>query len=260
MTILTHWGRVRHICIGNLVIIGSDNGLSPGRRQAIIWTNAGILLIGPLWTNFSEILIEIHTLSFKKMYLKISSGKMAAMLSRPQCFNVLKLSCCKVVCLMIPFFTEPAFVAWFGVNATHAWRLSSWHDMVATAGFVSRHGDVMTWQRSPHCWPFVKGIPQLPVGSPYKGPMMPLVWTGYWGNGQVADLTAITRHTLTFFILIKFPSWYWELSTRQLTMQPVLNILSKWYLRFSEMRLVAGIRRNVVILVTQPFSVKYYAR
>ena len=42
-----------------LSIIGSDNGLSPGRRQAIIWTNAGILLIEPLGTNFSEILIEI---------------------------------------------------------------------------------------------------------------------------------------------------------------------------------------------------------
>ena len=26
-------------------IIGSDNGLSPDRRQAIIWTKAGILLI-----------------------------------------------------------------------------------------------------------------------------------------------------------------------------------------------------------------------
>ena len=34
-----------------LTIIGSDNGLSPGRRQAIIWTNAGILLIEPLRTN-----------------------------------------------------------------------------------------------------------------------------------------------------------------------------------------------------------------
>ena len=50
---LTHWGWVTHICLGNLTIIGSDNGLSPGRRQAIIWTNAGILLIGPLGTNFS---------------------------------------------------------------------------------------------------------------------------------------------------------------------------------------------------------------
>ena len=42
-----------------VTIIGSDNGLSPGRRQAIIWTKAGILLIEPLGTNFSEILIEI---------------------------------------------------------------------------------------------------------------------------------------------------------------------------------------------------------
>ena len=41
---LTHWGRVMHICISNLTIIGSDNGLTPGWRQAIIWTNAGILL------------------------------------------------------------------------------------------------------------------------------------------------------------------------------------------------------------------------
>ena len=72
---LTHWGRVTHICVGNIAIIGSDNGLSPGRRQAIIWTKAGILLIGPLGTNFSEILIEIQTFSFKKMHLKMSSAK-----------------------------------------------------------------------------------------------------------------------------------------------------------------------------------------
>ena len=58
---LTHWGRVTHICVGKLANIGSDNGLSPGRRQAIIWTNAEILLIGPLGTNFSEIVIEIQT-------------------------------------------------------------------------------------------------------------------------------------------------------------------------------------------------------
>ena len=50
---LTHWGRVTLICVSKLTIIGSDNGLSPGRRQAIIWINAGILLIGPLGTNFS---------------------------------------------------------------------------------------------------------------------------------------------------------------------------------------------------------------
>ena len=72
---LTHWGRVTHICVGKLTNIGSDNGLSPGRRQAIIWTNAGILLIGPLGTNFSEFLIVIHTCSFNKMHLKMSSAK-----------------------------------------------------------------------------------------------------------------------------------------------------------------------------------------
>ena len=72
VTHLTHWGRVTHVCVGNLTIIGSDNGLSPGRRQAIIWNNDGILSIGP---NFSEILVEILTFSFKKMRLKVSSAK-----------------------------------------------------------------------------------------------------------------------------------------------------------------------------------------
>ena len=80
---LTHWGRVTHICVNKLTIIASDNGLSPGRRQAIIWTSAGILLIGPLGTNFSEILIEIITFSFKKMRLKVSSAKW-----RPCCLGL----------------------------------------------------------------------------------------------------------------------------------------------------------------------------
>ena len=73
--ILTHWGRVTHICVGKLSIIGSDNGLSPGRRQAILWTKAGMLLIGPLGTNFSEIVV----------------CEMAAILSRPQCVNPLRI-------------------------------------------------------------------------------------------------------------------------------------------------------------------------
>ena len=64
MQFLPYWGWVMHICVGNLTIIGSDNGLSPGRRQTIFWINAGILLIGPLGTNFSEILIAMQTFSF----------------------------------------------------------------------------------------------------------------------------------------------------------------------------------------------------
>ena len=73
--VLTYWGRVTHICVRKIIIIGSDNGLSPVWHQAIIWINAGILLIGPLGTNFSEIHIEILTFPFKKMRLKVSSVK-----------------------------------------------------------------------------------------------------------------------------------------------------------------------------------------
>ena len=68
---LTHWGRVTHICVGNLTIIVSYNGLSPDRCQVIIWAIAGIVLIGSLDTYFSEMLNEIHTFSFKKMQLKM---------------------------------------------------------------------------------------------------------------------------------------------------------------------------------------------
>ena len=83
LCLLTHWGRVTHICVGNLTIIGQDNGLSPGRHQAIIWTNAGVLLTGPWGTNLSEISIDIQTFSFKKMHLKMSSAKW-----RPFCLGL----------------------------------------------------------------------------------------------------------------------------------------------------------------------------
>ena len=63
------------MCVGKLTITGLDNGSSPGRHQAIIWTNAEILTIRTLATNLSEILSEIHTFSFQKMHLKMSSAK-----------------------------------------------------------------------------------------------------------------------------------------------------------------------------------------
>ena len=87
MGVLTHWGRVTHICVGNLTIIGPDNGLSPGRRQAIIWTNAGILLIGPCGTNFSEILIGIQTFSLKKCIWKCCLRNGVYFVSASMCFN-----------------------------------------------------------------------------------------------------------------------------------------------------------------------------
>ena len=123
---LTHWGRVTHICVSNVIITGSDNGLSPGRRQAIISTNAGILLIGLRGTKFSEILIEICTFSFKIMHLKMSSGKW-----RPFCLGLNVLSgnrwihhiqhnlCCKsyflqyrnpIVCISTPPVIYPVIL------------------------------------------------------------------------------------------------------------------------------------------------------
>ena len=76
--LLTHWGRVTHLCVDKSTIIGSDNGLSPERRQAITWANVGILLIGLLGTNISEILSGIQTFSFKKMHLRMPSAKWRA--------------------------------------------------------------------------------------------------------------------------------------------------------------------------------------
>ena len=55
------------------ISIGSGNGLSPIRRQAITWTNAHLLPIGPLGTNFNEIQIKIQNFSFKKVHLKMSA-------------------------------------------------------------------------------------------------------------------------------------------------------------------------------------------
>ena len=71
--------------------IGSDNGLLPGRPWAIIWTNVGILLIEHLKTNFSEILIEIQTFSFKEKALQNVICKMTAILSWPQCVKAVTL-------------------------------------------------------------------------------------------------------------------------------------------------------------------------
>ena len=87
-----------HMCVRNLTIIGSDNGLAPGQRQAIIWTNARIFLIELLETTFADILCEIHPLSFKKRYLKTWSAKW-----RPFCLgpNVLNSQKTMLECVIL---------------------------------------------------------------------------------------------------------------------------------------------------------------
>ena len=74
-----------HICVSKLSIIGPDNGLSPGRRQAIIWTNDGTFLIGTLGTNFSEIIIEIYIFIIQENAFENGVCKVASILPRPQC-------------------------------------------------------------------------------------------------------------------------------------------------------------------------------
>ena len=66
---------------------------SPVRRQAITWTNTGLLSIGLMGTYFNEIWIGILSFLFKKMPWKISSAKMAAILSRGRSVNHKLLQC-----------------------------------------------------------------------------------------------------------------------------------------------------------------------
>ena len=72
---LNHWDSVAHICVSKLTVTVPNKGMSPNRHQAIIWANAGIMVIGPVGTNFSEIGIGIQTFSMTKMHLKMSSAK-----------------------------------------------------------------------------------------------------------------------------------------------------------------------------------------
>ena len=89
--ILTHWGRVTHMCVDKLTIICSNNGLSPGRRQAIIQTNAGILLIGPWGTNFSEIFNRNLYIFIQENAFQTVVCEMLAILSQPQCVKAIRL-------------------------------------------------------------------------------------------------------------------------------------------------------------------------
>ena len=105
-----------HICVGNLTIIGSDNGLSPGRRQAIIWPNAGILLIGPLGTNFSEIYrnsnIFIQENVFESVFCEI------AILSQLQCVNGAETGTAKTIWIMQD---KPVLFSRGRISASQCW-------------------------------------------------------------------------------------------------------------------------------------------
>ena len=69
-TRLTHWGRVTHICVNKLTIIGSDNDLSLGLRKTFRWN----------FKRNSYIFIQEN--SFENVVWEV-----ATILSRPQCVN-----------------------------------------------------------------------------------------------------------------------------------------------------------------------------
>ena len=85
--ILTDWGRVTQVCVGKLTIIGSDTGLSSGRRRTLICTYIEILLMGPQGTNFNEILIEIHTFSYCVGLIVLRRGSLIFSKARHQLFT-----------------------------------------------------------------------------------------------------------------------------------------------------------------------------
>ena len=156
------------------------------RRQAIIRTNAGILLKGPLGTNFSEILIEILLFSFTKMPLKVSSAERP-----PFCLglNVLKKKHSVPQCLggsnyLIRTLSDPCC------------------QMASLDNGYRYNDDVIKWKHFPRNWTFVRGLHRSPVKSPHKGQwrgalMFSLicVWINDWVNSREAgDLRRYLAH------------------------------------------------------------------
>ena len=166
-SVLTHLPQC-HIYAAsvNQVSIGSDNGLSPIRRQAIIWASAGLLSIGPLGTNFSEILTKIHNFSLTKMHPKISENIQELdvfihELALPT-INGMSLSTRQDV----PAGTRPCGEGmWQGMYRMLAVCQAI---VVAFLGITfSCYRD--TWKHFSRYWPFVRGIHRSPVTSPHKG-------------------------------------------------------------------------------------------
>ena len=166
---LTHWGRVTHICVSRLTITGSDNGLAPGRRQAIIWTNAGILLIGPLGTNLSENLIEILTFSFTKMRLKVSSAKW-----RPFCLGFNELTDDKSTLFQV--------MAWYCQATSHYLR-QCWPKSMSPFGITRPQCVSYNWSASYTHWMWPATWSILCVDRVYVGNMLAITrWFNVTAN------------------------------------------------------------------------------
>ena len=110
---LTLRGRVTHICVYRLTIIGSDNGLSPGRRQAIIWTNAGILLMINLKNKLQWNLVWNSYIFIQGNAFEYVICEMVEILPRPQYVDIRHLIVEIPVCMHI--LANTSFVRWWNV-------------------------------------------------------------------------------------------------------------------------------------------------
>ena len=130
------------ICVSKLTIIDSDNGLLPGRRQVIIWTNAGILLIAPQGMNFNEIQIEIRTFSFKKTRLKMLSRKWC-----PFCFGLNVISDMEKISMS----WHHCDMMWFPALPPASFHQQPVFTIISMVCYIVGSDDSYA-DRSPSCW------------------------------------------------------------------------------------------------------------
>ena len=209
-----HWGRVTHICVSKLTIIGSDNGLSPGRRQAIIWTNAGMWLIKPLETNFRESLIKIHTFSFTKIHLKMSSGKW-----RPLCLGLNELNnnvgtteiymYLKNTCLVLNVMIN-VVLSKISIKSSYLYQLPNWRWILHPIIILS------CWWSGATYWCCCKGMMTSSNGniSRVTGPLC----VEFTGPGEFPAQRPVTRGFDVFFDLrlnkrLSKQPWGWWFET-----------------------------------------------
>ena len=116
-------------------------------------------------TNFSQILSEIHTFSFEKMHLKISSAKWWQF--------------CLSLNVMMHSMHMSMYIQIY------------WIYLFTSENWGQVHDGVIKWKHFPRYWPLVRGIHLSPVNSPHKGQwrgalMFSLICA--WINGWVNNL------------------------------------------------------------------------
>ena len=171
----------------NRVSIGSDKDLSPIRRQAVIWTNAGLLSI---WTIKNK--LQWNFDQNTKLFIHENASE-------------------NIVCEKGAILSRGR---WVNNWPSALWGLNKMAVMLQMT--FCTHDDVIKWKHFPRYWPFVRGIHRSPVNSPTKASDTELwcflsfvPWINAWVNScEAGDL----RHHFPYYdvIVMKFSSRYWS--------------------------------------------------